>query len=100
MGLRFCVVLWKGIDLTGWAVVVAGQDCALVVAETLPVVGVAVADSGAGGGEAVGDDAVEIVRRSTLCVREEDRSYASIAVPQPDCESAEAEEVAALDVVD
>ena len=70
----------------------------MVVAETLPVVGVAVADSGAGGGEAVGDDAVEIVRRSTLCVREEDRSYASIAVPQPDCESAEADEVAALEV--
>ena len=60
-------MLWKGIDLTGWAVVVAGQDCALVVAETLPVVGVAVADSGAGGGEAVGDDAVGNVRCVFLC---------------------------------
>ena len=69
MGLRFCVVLWKGIDLTGWAVVVAGQDCALVVAETLPVVGVTVADSGAGGGEAVGDDAVEIVRYILFVIR-------------------------------
>jgi hypothetical protein len=42
----------------GRAVVVAGQDCSLVVTEALPVVGVAVADSGAGGGEAVGNDGV------------------------------------------
>lgn len=37
---------------------------------------------------------------STLCNLKEDRSYASMAVPQPDCESPEAEEVAALEVVD
>ena len=59
-----------------------------------------VADSGAGGGEAVGDDAVGIVRHYTLCSWNGTHSYASMAVPQPDCESAEADVVAALDVVD
>ena len=35
-----------------------------------------------------------------LCDWKGDLSYASMAVPQPDCESPEAVEVAALDVVD
>lgn len=48
----------EGFGLTGWAVVVAGQDCTLVVTEALPVIVVTIADSGAGRGEAVGDDAV------------------------------------------
>ena len=57
-------LVWFGSfgGFTGWAVVVAGQDCALVVTQALPVVVVTVADSGAGGGEAVGDDAVGNVR--------------------------------------
>ena len=54
-----CGRVW---DDTGWAVVVAGQDRTLVIAETLPVVVCAVADSSACGGEAVCDDAVGIVR--------------------------------------
>lgn len=36
----------------------------------------------------------------TLCDCRGAQSYASMAVPQPDCESPEAEELAALDVVD
>lgn len=41
----------------------------MVVAEALPVVGVAVADSGAGRGEAVGDDAVRLVSYMLYALR-------------------------------
>ena len=64
---RFEIYGKEGFGLTGWAVVVAGQDCTLVVTQALPVVVLTVADSDAGGGEAVGDDAIGIVREYTRC---------------------------------
>ena len=72
----------------------------MVVAEAVPVLGSAAADSDAGGGEAVGDDAANVryMFDATL-LGKKDKSYASMAVPQPDCELAE-EVAAALDVVD
>jgi len=52
--------------LTGWAIVIAGQDGTLVVTEAVPILGITAADSGAGGGKAVGDDAVANVRYAII----------------------------------
>lgn len=73
----------RGLGLTRRAVVVAGQHGTLVVAQAVPVLRVAGADSQAGGGEAVGDDSVGNVRR-LVQYEGNNESYASMAVPQPD----------------
>jgi len=68
----------------------------LVVAQAVPVLRATAADPEAGGLKAIADDAVADVR--VYPGEKEDQSYASMAEPQP--EDDEADEVAAVEVVD